>query len=212
MPRRTARPATSATTAQLALLAAGLPLLILHDGQVWAKHLNLKATLDAAIRSGVVPPLHVAMVDSLDGQTRAAELSGPTGTVDFVAEDLLPLLRRDLPVRQDAAGTLVSGASYGGLASLWQVARHPHLVGVALAQSPSLWRYDLAERLGKVVDEVVLRLQAGLYEADIHQTSVKLLNDLAPREADIQLQSVTGGHDWAWWNPWLIHGLAELLG
>ncbi|MGO2542096.1 enterochelin esterase domain-containing protein [Specibacter sp. AOP5-B1-6] len=190
----------------------GTPLLILHDGQVWAKHLNLKATLDAAIRSGVVPPLHVAMVDSLDGQTRAAELSGPTGTVDFVAEDLLPLLRRDLPVRQDAAGTLVSGASYGGLASLWQVARHPHLVGVALAQSPSLWRYDLAERLGKVVDEVVLRLQAGLYEADIHQTSVKLLNDLAPRGADIQLQSVTGGHDWAWWNPWLIHGLAELLG
>ncbi len=188
------------------------PLLILHDGQVWAKHLNLKASLDAAVRDGVVPALHVAMVDSLDGGTRSEELSGPVGTVDFVADDLLPLLRRTLDVHADAAGTIVSGASYGGLASLWQVARHPELVGVALAQSPSLWRYDLAEPLARVADRVVLRLQAGIYEADIHATSVQLLADLVPLGTDISLQSVTGGHDWTWWNPWLIHGLADLLG
>lgn len=188
------------------------PMLILHDGQVWAKHLNLKASLDAAVRSGVVPALHVAMVDSFDGATRSEELGGPVGTVDFVADDLLPLLRRTLPVRTDAAGTIVSGASYGGLASLWQVARHPDLVGVALAQSPSLWRYDLAEPLARVLDRVVLRLQAGTYEADIHATSVQLLADLVPLGADISLRSVTGGHDWTWWNPWLIHGLADLLG
>nr|WP_245347086.1 alpha/beta hydrolase-fold protein [Arthrobacter stackebrandtii] len=192
--------------------AGPTPLLILHDGQVWAKHLNLKATLDAAVRDGVVPALHVAMVDSFDGATRSQELSGPVGTVDFVAEDLLPVLRRTLPVRTDAAGTIVSGASYGGLASLWQVARHPDLVGVALAQSPSLWRYDLAEPLARVADRVVLRLQAGIYEAEIHATSMQLLADLVPLGADISLCSVTGGHDWSWWNPWLIHGLADLLG
>ncbi len=186
-------------------------LLLLHDGQVWAKFLNLAATLDAAISAGTIPALHVAMIDSLDSETRSAELGGPTGTVDFVADDLLPLLRSRLPVRCDAAGTIVSGASYGGLASLWQVARHPQLVGVALAQSPSLWRYDLAWPLEKVRDQVVLRLQAGVYEADIHQTSLKLFNHLAPLGADIRFSSVTGGHDWTWWNPWLIHGLRELL-
>lgn len=196
----------------LGSVAEPTPLLILHDGQVWAKHLNLKATLDAAVRDGVVPALHVAMVDSYDGATRSEELSGPVGTVDFVADDLLPMLRRTLAVRADAAGTIVSGASYGGLASLWQVARHPDLVGVALAQSPSLWRYDLAEPLARVADRVVLRLQAGIYEADIHATSVQLLADLVPLGADISLRSVTGGHDWTWWNPWLIHGLADLLG
>lgn len=193
-------------------VAEPTPLLILHDGQVWAKYLNLKATLDAAVRDGVVPPLHVAMVDSYDGATRSEELSGPVGTVDFVAADLLPLLRRTLAVRADAAGTIASGASYGGLASLWQVARYPELVGVALAQSPSLWRYDLAEPLAQVADRVVLRLQAGIYEADIHASSVQLLADLVPLGADISLRSITGGHDWTWWNPWLIHGLADLLG
>ncbi|POH57668.1 enterochelin esterase domain-containing protein [Arthrobacter glacialis] len=187
------------------------PLLLLHDGQVWAKYLNLKDTLDAAIRSSIVPALHVAMIDSLDSETRSDELSGPTGTVDFVANDLLPVLRERLPVRGDAAGTIVSGASYGGLASLWQVARYPQLVGVALAQSPSLWRYDLSQPLEKVLDRVVLRLQAGIYESDIHQTSQELFNQLAPLGADISLSAVTGGHDWTWWNPWLIHGLRELL-
>lgn len=187
------------------------PLLLLHDGQVWAKFLNLKATLDAAITAGTIPALHVAMIDSLDSETRSGELGGPTGTVDFVADDLLPLLRSRLPVRCDAAGTIVSGASYGGLASLWQVARHPQLVGVALAQSPSLWRYDLAQPLEKVRDQVVLRLQAGVYEADIHEASEKLFHHLAPLGADIRFSSVTGGHDWTWWNPWLIHGLRELL-
>ncbi|MHA7304890.1 enterochelin esterase domain-containing protein [Arthrobacter sp. TMN-49] len=188
------------------------PLLLLHDGQVWAKYLNLKATLDTAISTGVVPALHVAMIDSLDSDTRSEELGGPTGTVDFVANDLVPLLRARLPVRADANATLVSGASYGGLAALWQVARHPHLVGVALAQSPSLWRYDLGQPLEKVRDQVVLRLQAGIYEADIHQTSQQLFDHLAALGADISLSSVTGGHDWSWWNPWLIHGLQELLG
>ncbi|MHA7270274.1 alpha/beta hydrolase-fold protein [Arthrobacter sp. HLT1-20] len=187
------------------------PLLLLHDGQVWAKYLNLKDTLDAAIRSGTVPALHVAMIDSLNAETRSDELSGPTGTVDFVANDLLPLLRRRLPVRCDAAGTIVSGASYGGLAALWQVARYPQMVGVALAQSPSLWRYDLSQPLEKVLDRVVLRVQAGIYEGDIHQESQDLFNHLAPLGADIGFNSVTGGHDWTWWNPWLIHGLRELL-
>ncbi|MDO5744049.1 MAG: alpha/beta hydrolase-fold protein [Micrococcaceae bacterium] len=187
------------------------PLLMLHDGQVWAKYLNLKSTLDAAIRAGVIPALHVAMIDSLDVETRSAELSGPTGTVDFVAHDLLPLLRRSLPVSHDAAGTIISGASYGGLASLWQVIRYPQLVGVALAQSPSLWRYDLMAPLEKVIDRVTVRMQAGIYEPEIHEEALKLRNQLASHGADIRFRSITGGHDWAWWNPWLVHGLSELL-
>lgn len=187
------------------------PLVLLHDGQVWAKYLSLKDTLDTAIGCGAIPALHVAMIDSLDTETRSEELSGPTGAVDFVANDLVPLLRERLPVRSDAASTIVSGASYGGLASLWQVARYPQLVGVALAQSPSLWRYDLSQPLEKVLDRVVLRLQTGVYEGDIHQSSQELFNHLALLGVDINFSSVSGGHDWTWWNPWLIHGLRELL-
>lgn len=197
------------------------PLVLLHDGQVWARYLNLKATLDAAVRAGVVPPVHVAMIDSGDVTLRGQELSGPTGTVDFVARDLLPLLRAGLPVTAEARETVASGASYGGLASLWQLARYPELVGTALAQSPSLWRYDLAGALAAVAcdpgpgsdrERVRIRLQAGIFETSIHEPSTALFEALGPQGADIRLNSITGGHDWAWWNPWLIRGLAELLG
>jgi len=189
-----------------------LPLVLLHDGQVWAKWLNLAATLDAAVSAGVLPPLAVAMIDSLDVPTRTRELSGPTGTVDFLARDLLPLLRSRFPVTADRSRTVVCGASYGGLAALWQLARFPELVGAALAQSPSLWRYDLAAPLSPVAGRVRIRLQAGIYESTVHEPSAALARTLADVGADLGFRSITGGHDWAWWHPWLVRGLAELLG
>lgn len=187
------------------------PLLLLHDGQVWAKYQNLAGTLDRAISLGILPPLHVAMVDSLDVPTRSRELSGPTGSVDFAAQDLLPELRRTLPVTADPLETVVSGCSYGGLAALWQVARYPGAAGTALAQSPSLWRYDLTGPLRAAGSSIRVRLQAGRYEQSIHAPSEALNTALASAGIDTGFTSVTGGHDWAWWHPWLVRGLAGVL-
>lgn len=188
------------------------PLLILHDGQVWARYLDLAHTLDAAIADGVIPTLHVAMIDSLDVQTRSEELSGPVGSVDFVAADLLPRLRRELPVSAKAQDTIVSGASYGGLAALWQLARFPELVGCAVAQSPSLWRYDLIAEMSAVAPTVRVFLQAGKYETEIHETTQALHQALASVQGQTTFTSISGGHDWSWWNPWLVRGLAQALG
>jgi len=191
--------------------AAPTPLLVLHDGQVWAKYQNLAGTLDAAIGSGILPPLHVAMVDSVDVSTRSRELSGPTGSVDFVAQGLIPELRRTLPLTRDPLQTVVSGASYGGLAALWQAARFPEAAGTALAQSPSLWRYDLDQPLLEAAGRIRVRLQAGCYEPSIHAPARALHAALAEGGVDTGFDSVTGGHDWAWWHPWLIRGLAAVL-
>lgn len=188
-----------------------LPLVLLHDGQVWAKYQNLPATLDAAVSLGALPPVGVALIDSADVATRSRELSGPVGTVDFLARDLLPVLRCTLPVSQRAEDTVVSGASYGGLAALWQVARYPEVVGKALAQSPSLWRYDLSDYLLAVKDRVRIRMQAGRYESTVHQPAAVLAQVLGAAGADVGFRSITGGHDWAWWSPWLVRGLAEVL-
>lgn len=187
------------------------PLVLLHDGQVWAKYQNLPATLDRAIAGGVLPPLHVAMIDSVDVTTRSRELSGPTGSVDFVARDLLPELRRTLPVIADPLQTVVSGASYGGLAALWQLARYPRAAGTALAQSPSLWRYDLTGPLLAVQEPLRIRFQAGRYEPSIHEPAGQLNTALAGNGVDTAFRSISGGHDWAWWHPWLIRGLSDLF-
>lgn len=187
------------------------PLLILHDGQVWARYLNLASSLDAAIAAGFLKPIHVAMVDSFNVETRSQELSGPVGSVDFLARDLLPRLRSELPISFDAAETIVSGASYGGLASLWQLARFPDLFGAAVAQSPSLWRFDLSQEMAAVASKVRIVFQAGLYESDIHRTTTELFEVLKTLDADVEMTSITAGHDWAWWNPWLIRGLSQLF-
>ena len=187
------------------------PLLVLHDGQVWAKYQNLAGTLDAAIADGAIPPLHVAMVDSVDVPTRVRELSGPTGSVDFVACDLVPELRRSLPVSPDPQRTIISGASYGGLAALWQVARYPEAAAVALAQSPSLWRYSLEQPLLAAAGGLLVRVQAGTYEPSIHAPAQALHLTLAAAGLDTGFLSITGGHDWAWWHPWLIRGLSGVL-
>lgn len=187
------------------------PLLVLHDGQVWAQYQNLAATLDAAIADGTLPPLYAAMVDSVDAPTRARELSGPTGTVDFTACDLIPELRRSLPLSSDPQRTIVSGASYGGLAGLWHVARYPETAAVALAQSPSLWRYNLEEPLLAASGRILVRMQAGIYEPSIHVPAQTLHGTLSAAGVDTGFQSITGGHDWAWWHPWLIRGLAGIL-
>lgn len=192
-------------------LAGPTPLLVLHDGQVWAKYQNLAGTLDAAIAAGFLPPLHVAMVDSVDVPTRSRELSGPVGSVDFVAQSLIPDLRRSLPITRDPLQTIVSGASYGGLASLWQAARYPGAAATALAQSPSLWRYDLDRPLLAAAGRIRVHLQAGCFEPTVHAPAQALHAALAENGVDAEFQSITGGHDWAWWHPWLIRGLAEVL-
>lgn len=194
-----------------AALGGPTPLLVLHDGQVWAKYQNLQGTLDAVIAAGILPPLHVAMVDSVDVPTRPRELSGPIGSVDFVAQSLIPDLRRSLPLTRDPLQTVVSGASYGGLAALWQTARYPQAAGTALAQSPSLWRYDLDQPLLSAAGRIRVRLQAGRYEPSIHAPSSALHAVLTENGVDSGFQSISGGHDWAWWHPWLIHGLAGVL-
>lgn len=195
--------------------APGTPLLILFDGQVWARGLHLPDLLDAAIGAGAVAPLHVAMVDSHEESRRWDELGVPTAQVDFVLDVLLPRLRAILPLDTRGTSTLVSGQSFGGLAALWTVALGDGEVGRALAQSPSLWRFDLA---GPLLGEPAwrsLRIRSGAFEGsmleDAHSLAALLGEDprLAGRSVDVG--GVEGGHDWAWWRQDLLAALEDAL-
>ena len=189
--------------------AAG-PVLILFDGQVWLEQMGIVPVLDALIDSGLLPPVHVAMIDSRDqGEYRAEHVGVPAGHVDLVIDTLLPLLRSRFAVSPHGADTIVSGQSYGGIASLWALALADGEIGHAIAQSPSLWRFDVAEALAACPHWLTARILSGTFEGPMLMHARDLARALSGR--DVRVTSVSGGHDWAWWSVRLLIELADLL-
>lgn len=193
--------------------AEDTPLVFVHDGATWTNYLNIRSTLDTAISRGALAPLHVVFIDSTTTEIRGEELPVASGTTRSLAEQFLPWARRFLPVSADPAQTLITGASYGGLASVLTVLEHPNLFGLALAQSPSLWHTDLREQLTELDPSVRVLMQAGCYETEIFDSCQQALQHLAgsPVREQIEFQEISGGHDWAWWNVKLLEGLIEFF-
>ena len=190
--------------------AAGTSVLILFDGQVWLRQMGLVPALDALIDSGALPPVHVAMIDSRDqGEHRAEHLGVPGGHVDLVIDGLLPLLRDRFAVSPCGADTVVSGQSYGGIASLWTLALADGGVGHAIAQSPSLWRFDVSGALASCPHWLTVRILSGTFEGPMLAHARELARALSGRE--VTVTPVSGGHDWAWWSVRLVTELIDLL-
>lgn len=194
--------------------ATRTPLLVLFDGDVW-RHM-VPGLIGRAVASGVIPPLHVAMVDSGDVDARWGRLGVPGELVDTVLERVLPRVRAEFDVDPTGDATVVAGQSLGGIGALWALALGEGQVQHAIAQSPSLWRFAMAEPLLRASEWRSIALQAGTYEGDMLDQARELRRDL---RADARLGSrrvsltpFEGGHDWACWRAGLVGSLAEALG
>ncbi|MFT3876677.1 MAG: DUF3327 domain-containing protein [Propioniciclava sp.] len=191
---------------------APTPLLVLFDGQVW-KGVGLPEILDIVIAAGHLPPLHVALLDSRDRDHRWAKTGVPGGQVDTVIDHLLPRVRANWAVDPSGDSTLVSGQSLGGMASLWTLALSEGEVQHAIAQSASLWRFDIAEPLLNEPRWRSLELQAGTCEGAMLPTAQALEASLrADQRLGHRTVRTTGfeaGHDWAVWRANLINTLAD---
>lgn len=133
------------------------PLLVLHDGQnlfeadrafIKGQHWRVGETADRLIASRAIPPIVICGVDHA-GEGRIMEMTptpGPHGAGGgaqpygrTIVDDVLPLVRAEFPVRRDAEGTALGGASLGGLVTLFIAIEHPRVFGSAFAMSPSVW-------------------------------------------------------------------------
>ena len=187
------------------------PLVVVHDGATWVKHLSFAESLDNAINAKVLAPVHVMFVDSTSIPLRSDELPHATGTTRSLAGQFLPWARSGFNVRADPAGTLLTGSSFGGLAAMLGVLLYPELFGKAVAQSPSLWHTDVSAQLQSLAAHVELEIQAGCYETRIAESCAQTLGALQGSDAAqrIQYQLFSGGHDWAWWAPELLSALVR---
>jgi predicted alpha/beta superfamily hydrolase len=137
----------------------GLPVLYLNDGQnlfdpsrafagnTW----RVAETAEWLMRRSRIPRMLIVGIDH--GETRRGreylpvdddrnpDARGPLGDeyAAFVTREVLPFIARTYGVRQGASSTGFGGSSYGGVAALHTVLRHPGTFGRLLVESPSLY-------------------------------------------------------------------------
>jgi enterochelin esterase-like enzyme len=133
------------------------PLLVLQDGQnlfdpatsfIRGQTWRVAETADEVMGAGQAAPVVIAGVAN-GGEKRLAEYTpsrdwkmggGDAGRYgEMVLSELLPFLRSEYRVTQDAAQTGVGGSSLGGLVSLWLGLRYPETFGKLAVLSPSVW-------------------------------------------------------------------------
>ncbi|MSV27186.1 MAG: alpha/beta hydrolase [Bryobacterales bacterium] len=135
------------------------PTLYILDGQTLfdectafkGEHeLRLDETVSKLVADGKVPPLIIVGIDSTgDRRDEYALYKNPVTEASkpepngkrlppFVAEEVVPLVRRLYRVTTAAAETAIGGTSLGAAAALYTSLQRPDLFGLALLESPSL--------------------------------------------------------------------------
>ncbi|WP_326701203.1 enterochelin esterase [Streptomyces sp. NBC_01754] len=198
---------------------AGLPVLVLLDGEHWQPELGVAHLLDNLIAQGRLPPIVALLPESVDTGTRWADMTCRQDFATFLAEELLPWAAGRLPVTDDPARTVVAGQSLGGLCAAHTALSVPGRFGNALVQSGSFWWPDGPEAewlTGQIARgprvPVRFRLSFGEQEWVALPAARRLRDTLAAAGyADASYHEFNGGHDYLCWRTELADGLVDLL-
>eukprot|EP00198_Chlamydomonas_reinhardtii_P004541 XP_001693877.1 predicted protein [Chlamydomonas reinhardtii] len=145
----------------------GYPVLYMQDGQNmfedWLAHQGVSwrvgYTASDLISNGELPPFVVVAVDSAGAMRSLNYLPYPPGTgaggfrgdaerwpggglegyMTRIVEEIMPLVQQRFHTSSDPAKVAFGGGSFAGVAALYAAMHYPHVFGVVLAESPSLW-------------------------------------------------------------------------
>lgn len=205
--------------------AAGqdLPLVILLDGQRWARSKGFFAQLDALTHSGEYPPAVYLFIDSVSSEVRSRELTCNPAFWLMVQQELLPVACQLEAFSASPQKTLVAGQSFGGLAALYAALNWPQRFANVLSQSGSFWWPDVNEVAGNglltrhvrssapVLSSLNVELQIGCYEDSMLGVNHAMHDALNAAGARLYFQQYRGGHDWLCWHSELLSGLKRLF-
>lgn len=108
--------------------AAGMPVVVVHDGRDFLQHAGLASVLDRLIAAGALPPLIAALVDPVD---RLTEYADDPRHARFLGEVTAAAVGR-YGAGADAEQHVFVGASLGAVASLAAAWRLGGVGGLAL--------------------------------------------------------------------------------
>lgn len=163
--------------------------------------------------------------------TRGKELTCNPEYTDFLADELVPFVRKHIPGTQVSDDIITAGSSYGGLASACANLFRPDVFNSVLSQSGAYWwSPDEASPLSDGQDEGwVIRafertpcqgrkyyfdagsLETGYGLESIADSSVALNALLKAQGCEASYRTFSGGHDLYHWRETLGNGLIWLL-
>ncbi len=120
--------------------ADGYDLLIAFDGEEYQQEIPLPRTLDSLEAAGRIAPTLAVLVENASGAARLGDLANQPRFVRFVADELVPWVRRRWRVTANPHRVTLTGSSAGGLAAAYLAFQRPDQFGHVLSQSGAFWR------------------------------------------------------------------------
>jgi len=208
-------------------------LLVLFDGQGSAFHRNpspempIPVILDNLIADKTIPPCVAVFVHQTIERNRELGCSQPF--CEFLSDELVPWIRKNYHVTEDAARVIVGGMSAGGRMAAYCALRRSDVFGNVLSLSGGFewWPGALEERLdeepGWLTRQFVTSrrapvrfyLAAGRFEHWLFPSSLltenrRLRDVLLAKEYSVQYSEFSGGHDPICWANPFVEGLTRL--
>ncbi|MEW6125788.1 MAG: enterochelin esterase [Acidobacteriota bacterium] len=206
-------------------------LLVVFDGFTYLSLVPTQHILDNLIAKNLIPPMVAVTVDNVSQAARGVELPCNPQFADFLAKELVPMLREKYNVSKDAQQTVVAGSSYGGLASAYAAFRHPEVFGNVLSQSGSYWwrpegredeEHEWLTKQFAASPKLSVRfyMDVGLMESDptpgkgpsMVIANRHLREILKSKGYFVHYAEFNGGHEYVNWRGTLVDGLLALMG
>lgn len=205
--------------------AEAYAVLVASDAVAFSVHVPADRIVEHLAGSGAIPPTVLVLVPDLAG---AFDSTGYDPAATFVADELLPTVRREFRVTDDPARVALSGTSRRGLIATYVAFARPDAVGNALALSGSYyWRPPgdaEFEWLPRTVAQAPpgparFYLAAGLLETVVTATNEghyllatnrHMRDVLVAKGYDLRYVEFYGVHSLFNWEDWLADGLRAL--
>jgi len=188
-------------------IRATFPSVVVTDGGEYLTLALMHNVLDNLIADRRMEPVVGVFVDPrtdvTDSRTsmRMQDYAMNDTFVAFLAEEVLPFIRKTYHVADEAGKTAVMGASLGGLIATYAALRRPDVFGLCAAQSPSYWWKDdaiiaLADTLP--VRDIVFSIDTGTIR-DAAESARRMKAVLERKGYRFSYAEHPEGHNWVNW-------------
>jgi enterochelin esterase-like enzyme len=179
---------------------------------------NMTTTLDNLIHSKKIQPVITVFVDNREPVNRANnrrmnELAMNSKYLDFFANELIPTIQSQYPVKAESKTRAIIGTSMGGLTATYFAFTRPDLFGLAGIQSPAFYTRPQIYNLCEANPDAQLKISmtTGLIN-DTSTDSRKMSEILKASSCVYQYREVNEGHSWGNWRRLIDDVLVDLFG